>query len=255
VSAVAVLSEIRAERIKLSTTRSVLWTASAVAVLSIGLAALQGSTAYGAAPLPPEKAATGVAVFGVPVLMILAAMTVTGEYRSGMIRTTFMATPDRTLVLVAKAVVAAAFSAVYAAVMTIAAVAVGQLMAPPLVGSHLSLVDPDTWRLVGAIALYAVLTAVLGVGVAALLRHSAGAVAVLLLWPLLVEPVVGNLPSIGSEVGPYLPFANVFRFIDVQWLYPAYAMPWSEVGSLLYFTTVVAVMVVAAIVVVNRRDA
>ena len=76
----------------------------------LGLAALQGSTAYGAAPLPPEKAAIGVAVFGVPVLMVLAAMTVTGEYRSGMIRTTFMATPNRTLVLVAKAVVAALFS-------------------------------------------------------------------------------------------------------------------------------------------------
>ena len=61
-SALAVLD---AERIKLSTTRSVLWTATAVAVLSIGLAALQGSTAYGAAPLPPEKAAMGVAIFGV----------------------------------------------------------------------------------------------------------------------------------------------------------------------------------------------
>ena len=108
-SAVAVLGEIRAERIKLSTTRSVLWTAAAVAVLSIGMAALQGATAYGAAPLPPEKAATGVAVFGVQVLMVLAALTVTGEYRSGMIRTTFMATPDRTLVLVAKAIVAAFF--------------------------------------------------------------------------------------------------------------------------------------------------
>jgi ABC-2 type transport system permease protein len=118
VSATAVLA---AERIKLSTTRSVVWTAAAVAVLSIGLAALQGSTAYGAAPLPPERAATGVAVFGVPVLMILAAMTVTGEYRSGMIRTTFMATPNRTLVLVAKAVVAAVFSAGYAVVMTAAA--------------------------------------------------------------------------------------------------------------------------------------
>jgi ABC-2 type transport system permease protein len=252
VSAVAVLN---AERIKLSTTRSVVWTAAAVAVLSIGLAALQGSTAYGAAPLPSERAATGVAVFGVPVLMVLAAMTVTGEYRSGMIRTTFMATPNRSLVLVAKAIVAAVFSAAYAAAMTVAAVAVGRLMAPPLVGSHLSFVDPATWRLIGAITLYAALTAVLGVGVAALLRHSAGAVAVLLLWPLLVEPVLGNLPSIGSEVGPYLPFANVFRFIDVQWLYPAYAMPWGEVGSLLYFMTVVGVVYAAAIVVVNRRDA
>ncbi len=132
-----------AERIKLSTTQSPLWSAVAVAVLSLGLAALQGATAYGAAPLPPEKAATGVAVFGVPVLMILAAMTVTSEYRSGMIRTTFMATPDRTLVLVAKAIVAALFSAVDVAVMTVAAVVVGRLMAPPLVGSHLSFVDPD----------------------------------------------------------------------------------------------------------------
>jgi ABC-2 type transport system permease protein len=252
VSAVAVLD---AERIKLSTTRSVLWTAAAVAVLSIGLAALQGSTAYGAAPLPPEKAATGVAVFGVPVLMVLAAMTVTGEYRSGMIRTTFMATPNRTLVLAAKAIVAVAFSAVYAAAMTIAAVVVAHVMAPPLVGTHLSFVDPGTWRLVGAITLYAALTAVLGVGVAALLRHSAGAVAVLLLWPLLVEPVLGNLPNVGSEVGPYLPFANIFRFMDVQWLYPVYAMPWGVLGSLVYFVVVVAVVYAAAIVVVCRRDA
>ena len=91
-------------------------------------------------------------------------------------------------------------------------------------------------------------------GVAALLRRSAGAVAVLLQWPLLAEPIAGNLPSIGSKIGPYLPFANVSRFIDVQWLYPAYAMPWAEVGSLLFFMTVVVVVYAAAIVVVNRRD-
>ena len=251
-SAVAVLD---AERIKLSTTRSSLWTAVVVAVLGPGLAALQGSTAYGAAPLPPEKAAIGVAVFGVPVLMILASMTVTGEYRSGMIRTTFMATPNRTLVLIAKAVVAAAFSAVYSAVMVIAAIVVARLAAPPLIGSHLSLAEQDTWRVVGAIVLYAALTTVLAVGVGALLRAAAGAVAVLLMWPLVAEPILGNLPRIGSEVGPYLPFANAFVFTDVQWLYPVYAMPWGEVGSLVYFAAVVAVVFGVAIVVLNRRDA
>jgi hypothetical protein len=252
VSAVAVLD---AERIKLSTTRSVLWTAAAGAVLSIGLAALQGSTAYGAVPLPPERAATGVAVFGVPVLMVLAAMTVTGEYRSGMIRTTFMATPNRTLVLVAKAIVAAVFSAACTAAMTVAAVMIARLMAPPLSGSHLSLVDPHTWRLIGAITLYAALTAVLGVGVAALLRHSAGAVAALLLWPLVVEPILGSLPNIGSEVGPYLPFGNALLFTGVQWLYPGYDMPWGEMGSLAYFAAVIAAIYAAALVVLNRRDA
>ena len=84
---------LNAERIKLSTTRSPLWSAVAVAVLSLGLAAVQASTAYGTGGLPPEKAAMGVAIFGVPVLMILSSLTVTNEYRSGLIRTTFMAVP------------------------------------------------------------------------------------------------------------------------------------------------------------------
>ncbi len=101
---------LNAERIKLSTTRSPLWSAVAVAVLSLGLAAIQASTVYGAGALAPEKAAMGVAIFGVPVLMILSALTVTNEYRSGMIRTTFMTVPNRSLVLVAKAIVAAVFS-------------------------------------------------------------------------------------------------------------------------------------------------
>jgi hypothetical protein len=41
----------------------------------------------------------------------------------------------------------------------------------------------------------------------------------------------------------------------VQWLFPAYTMPWSEIGSLVYFIAVVAVVYADANVVVNRRDA
>ena len=237
-SAIAVLN---AERIKLTTTRSPLWSAVAVAVLSLGLAAIQASTVYGPGPLEPEKAAMGVAVFGVPVLMILSALTVTNEYRSGLIRTTFMAVPNRTLVLAAKAIVAAAFSSFYAAAMVVASIVVARS-------------DFD-WRLVGGIALYAALAAVLGVAVGALLRASAGAVALLLLWPLVAEPVLGNMPNISTQVGPYLPFGNAFRSIGVQWLYPYYAMPWGELGSIIYFAGVVAVVFVAALVTINRRDA
>ncbi|PRC47521.1 ABC transporter permease, partial [Mycobacterium sp. ITM-2017-0098] len=101
-----------AERIKLTTLRSPLWASGAAALLSFALAALQASVAYDYERLTVATAALGVAVFGVPVLMIVAAMTMTGEYRSGLIATTFMATPGRTLVVCAKAVVAALFSAV-----------------------------------------------------------------------------------------------------------------------------------------------
>lgn len=251
-SAIAALD---AERIKLSTTRSPLWSVVAVAVLSLGVAMLQASTVYGAGALPPEKAAMGVAVFGVPVLMILSSLTVTNEYRSGLIRTTFMAVPARSLVIVAKAVVAAVFSSFIAVLMVIASVIAARLTAPAIAGTQLSLTDAQAWRVAGAIGLYAALAAVLAVGVGALVRASAGAVALLLLWPLVAEPMLGNLPRIGSEVGPYLPFANAFVFTRVQWLYPVYAMPWGELGSVVYFAGVAVAVFVAAIIVINRRDA
>ena len=87
------------------------------------------------------------------------------------------------------------------------------------------------------------------------MRGRQRAVALLLLWPLVAEPMLGNMPNIGSEVGPYLPFANAFTFINVQWLYPAYHMPWGELGSMLYFAAVAAAVFVAALVTINRRDA
>ena len=240
----AVTAMINAERIKLTTVRSPLWSTVAAAALSFGIAALQAATAYDHEQLTAPTAALGVAVFGVPVLMIVAAMTVTGEYRTGMVRTTFMASPSRTLVLVTKAVVAAVFSGVVAVFMVIGSVLVARAD-----------MSAAVWRTTGAFALYASLAAVLGIGVAALVRHTAGAVAILLLWPLLLEPLLGNLPGRGPQLGPYLPFANVLRFLDVQWLFPGYAWHWGVLGSLGYFSAVVVAVFIAAVLLVNRRDA
>ena len=93
-----VAAVINAERIKLTTVQSPLWSTAAVVVLSLGIAVLQAAAAYDPDRLSAPAAAMGVAVFGVPVLMVVAAMTVTGEYRTGMVRTTFLASPGRTLV-------------------------------------------------------------------------------------------------------------------------------------------------------------
>ena len=229
-TASSALAALNAERIKLTTLRSPVWSVVLVAALSVGLAATA-----------PRTAALGVVAFGVPVLMVVAALTVTGEYRTRMIATTFLAVPARSVVLGAKAVVAAVFCALSAALMVIASLLVAR--------------EALTVRAVAGIALYAALAAILGVGVGALLRHSAGAVSVLLLWPLLVEPLVGNLPGRGPQVGPYLPFANMFRFLDVQWLFPGYGWHWGTAGSLAYFAALVAVVFAAALLVVNRRDA
>ena len=248
------LAVLNAERIKLSTTRSSRWISAALAALSLMLAAIQGVLSHDGAPLGPERAALGAAVFGVPVLMVLASITMTAEYRSGMIRTTFIATPNRTLVLVAKAIVVSLFSAIYAAVMVVGSVLVARFLTTTLTAG-LSLSRPEVWHVVGAVALYAALAATLGVAVGALVRAGPAAVAALLMWPLVVEPVVGNLPDVGTEVGPYLPFGNIFIVTEVPWLYPVYAMPWGPIGSLVYFAVMVAAVFAAAIVVLNMRDA
>jgi ABC-2 type transport system permease protein len=252
---VSALALINAERIKMSTTRATLWIAATAAALSLVLAATQGALAHAEAPLGPERAAIGAAVFGVPVLMVLASTTVTAEYRSEMIRTTFIAAPNRTLVLLSKAVVTSLFSAIYAAAMVAGSVVVARLFTTPSTALNLDLSSPDARHVVGAVALYAALAAVVGVGVGALLRAGPGTVAVLLLWPLVVEPMLGNLPDVGPAVGPYLPFGNMFIVTEVPWLYPAYAMPWGPVGSLVFFVAVITVVFAAAIVVLNARDA
>lgn len=244
---------LNSELIKLSTTRATWWIAVTVAAVSLLLACAQGALAQ--STLDPARATIGVAVFGVPVLMVLASMTMTAEYRSGMIRTTFIAAPNRTMVLIAKAVVISIFSAVFAAVLVLCSVLVARLTTKPLLAQNLSVSSPDVIHLAVAVGVYAALGAALGVGVGALLRAGPGAVAVLLLWPLVVEPVLANLPDVGARVGPYLPFGNVFIFTGVPWLYPVYAMAWGPVGSLVYFAVLVVVVFDAAIVILNTRDA
>ena len=177
--------------------------------------------------------------------MVLASMTMTAEYRSGMIRTTFIATPNRHMVLVAKAVVVSAFSAVFAALMVVGAVVVARLFTTSSGAANLSLTVPEMWRLVGAVALYAALAAVLGVGVGALLRARArrrrGAVAV----------AVGRRADAGQSARRRIRgrdrtcrSGTSSSFTEVPWLYPTYAMPWGPVGSLVYFAVIVAAVFV-----------
>ena len=241
---------LNAERIKLTTTRSPWWSGAVVAVLSVGLAAAVGSSA-GGEPVAPADAMLGVAVLGVPLFMVLAAIAVTNEYRSGMIRTTFVATPGRWRVMVAKALVVGAFSALFTAVLSSAVVVVAWSSADA-VGLGWSLGDAEVWRTVAAMTAYGASSAVLGVGVGALLRHTAGAVALLLLWPLVVEPIVSVLPHLGPALHSYLPFQNVLAFVGAV---PSDGLQWGQAESLLYFLAVVTAVFCAGALVVDRRDA
>jgi ABC-2 type transport system permease protein len=249
-----VTAALTAERIKLQTTRSPLWSAIAAAGLSVGFAILLASAAPRGAWVMPERAVVGLAGFGVPIMMILAATTVTGEYRSGMIRTTFGAMPNRTLVLTAKAIVSAVFAGTFTAAMAVASIAVAHAVAGPDHNQYLSLAEAPAWRPVWALALYAALGAVLAVGLAAMLRHAAGVTAVLVLLPFVVEPLLCALPEVGPRVGPLLPFVNAYRFAQLP-ITLSFEMYWGPLGALLYFTAVVVIVFLLGVLVISRRDA
>ncbi len=138
-------------------------------------------------------------MFGVPVLMILSALTVTAEYRTGMIRTTFMATPRRSPGLGRESRCHDGVLRALAAVMALGSLVLVRAMLDERQGAQLALSAFTPWRTVGAVTLYAVLAALLAVGLGALLRHSAAVIAILLLMPFVLEPLLGAIPGVGSR--------------------------------------------------------
>ena len=201
---------INAERIKLTTVRSPLWAAVAAAALSFGLAALQAaSVAYDHERLTARSPRSASRCSACPVLMIVAAMTVTGEYRSGLVGTTFMATPDPHAGVVRESRCRSCFLGVVAALMVAGSVLVARAAASAAV-----------WRTAGAFALYARWRPCSVSESRRCCGTRQARSTILLLWPLLVEPLLGESARPRLADRPYLPFANVFRFLDVQWLFP-----------------------------------
>ena len=63
----------------------------------------------------------------------------------------------------------------------------------------------------GHAAMFAV-ASVIAVAVGSLIRQSAGAIAILLLWPLLLENLLGAIPAL-NEASQWFPFTAGARFV------------------------------------------
>jgi len=177
---------VHSEWIKFTSLRSTWWSIALVAVLSIGLSLLMAvSFANFGGDLPAMTAeeanrqAVQVVVFSTVLTQLLAVIlgtiTVTGEYSTGMIRSTLTAAPGRISALFAKALIVAVTMFVTSVVVfAIAAAVSGPLL--PTGALDLSLPDSSLMPLLGA-ALYLALVAVLGVGLGFIIRNGPGALA------------------------------------------------------------------------------
>ncbi|WP_018684319.1 ABC transporter permease [Actinokineospora enzanensis] len=234
------------ERIKLFTTRSPWWSALLALGLTIGMAVMVALNHGGNNPLRVEHSQFGIQ-FGLMIITVMAALAITTEYRFATIRTTFQAVPNRSGVLLAKCVVVAVLAGVLGEIAAFGSWAVARMIDS---SPELAISTGDDLRMVAGAGLVFALAAVLSVAVGVLVRQSAGALSILLIWPLLVENLVALIPNVGRDIQDWMPFINAGRFLN-----PVPEAPQSPWGSLLYFAGVTAALLIAALVVANKRDA
>jgi ABC-2 type transport system permease protein len=126
---------------------------------------------------------------------LLGAISITGEIRTGTIRSTLLVTPRRTKVIAAKtfaSMPAGAAVGLIAEALTAGAEAAGL----GIRGVHIELGAGDYAQLLAGGALAGALFAAIGVGVGALVRNQVAAVAGITVWLLFLEPLLlGDVPG------------------------------------------------------------
>src|SRR5271170_2539713 len=128
---------IASEFTKIRSVRSTYWTLAALLIVSVGIgAAITGGTAANFSHNPGNKAGfdatqTSLAAFfeiGQLIIAVIAALAITSEYSTGMIRTSLTAQPRRRTVYAAKAIVLTSLTLVVSLVTSFVAFFVGQAL-------------------------------------------------------------------------------------------------------------------------------
>ncbi|MBK1784646.1 ABC transporter permease [Prauserella cavernicola] len=249
------------ERIKLLSTRSPWWCAIVALVVTTGFTALIVGNA--SEDFPATVATTQFGYnFGLAVIMVLAALAITTEYRFGTIRTTFQAVPNRGAALVAKTTVIGLLALVIGEITAFACYGISLLLQPE---ADLALNSTADWINVAGVGVLYGLAAVIAVAVGILVRHSAGAISLLMIYSLAVEGLVQLIPNIGDDIYKWLPFnvANKFLMGDgtsngsraADAGMPLSTSPLSPGWALAYFAAFAAVLLAAAVVTAKKRDA
>ena len=242
---------------KLRSVRSNSLTLLIVAVVTIGVTAVVAHTfavtpgpAHGEPMSPLTESFLGYAEYTVLPVSILSVLVFTSEYSSGLIRTTFTVVPQRWTVLGAKAVTTGTAALVAGEVLAFASFFLTQAI---LSGRHggLSMSHPGVPAAVLAAGFLLCVCALVGLGLGAIIRHTAGSIAATIVVIYLVAVLCLVLPSPwNTRLGRFtLPFAAY----QVVTLHPQ-AHLFSPGVSLLVILAWPAAALVTAGILLARRD-
>jgi len=197
---------------------------------------------------------TGTSVVTALLLGVVGAVSISAEFAHGTIRPTFAATPRRMRVLIAKALVIAVFAAVAEALVVVLCYALSSAIANSR-GASLSLSGQTEARaaLIGVVA-FAVIVSLLGFGLGMVIRNTPAAVAVLILWPLVIENIIFLILSAAGVNNPrkFLPYTSGFGLGSPD---PATHEGLGRIAGGVYFGVVTAAVAAIGAIVTARRDA
>jgi len=190
------------------------------------------------------------------VMMIAAAaigtLAITGEYGTGLIRTTFTAVPARRSVLAAKVSVVTAVMTGFGVVVSAASFGVVQTI---LSGRHaeVTIGSPGALRVVVASALLAPLSALVGAAVGVVVRHSAAAVAASIVILQAIPLLIHDGGRTSAIVAHALPFWAWNRLVAIPFDTPS-RYPWTMAGAWTVFAAWAAAAAILAVAAARWRD-
>lgn len=204
------VNAVRAEWTKFWSVRSTPWSLFALFVAIVGLGALSTNalaSQHFAMPDPTRRILVGFNL-GQFAIGVLGVLVISAEFGTGQIRSTFAAQPRRSVVLGAKAIVLGAVSLVLGELISFATFLVGDaiLSGSP---SRVTLGDPGVVRVLIDSGIYLALMGLIGLGIASIVRNTAGAIATFAGVVLIITLLINAMPtSFINAVSRYLP-ANI----------------------------------------------
>ncbi|MEW2612723.1 ABC transporter permease [Streptomyces sp. NPDC047880] len=182
---------VASEWTKIRSVRSTLWTLGVFVLLVIGIGTLTGVVVAESDPALDGESPLGLGFFGLLLgsmcIITLGVLTTASEYGTGMIRTTMVACPSRGRVLAAKAVV---FFLTAFVVTLVSASLVALMHVAMLEGDGAKSPSGGEWlKGTVGISLYIALLGLLSLLVGSIIRHSAGAITIMIgavLAPLVI---------------------------------------------------------------------
>lgn len=211
---------VRSEWIKLTSLRSTYWTSGIILVLWLGIALLLASVATFSAvdpatgqPLPVSdelrqsatmSAVTAGVMFGMLVAGIQGVLSISGEYSTGMIKSSLTAEPRRLAMYTAKGIVIFVWMFLLGAVSALGA----YLVAMPFLSADDMLAPLGAEELVALLgaATFIGLVGLFGLGIGTLVRSAAGGIAIVVAVLMVVPLVLGMLSIWIDWIGDVIPY-------------------------------------------------